>query len=287
MAGLNLLPWREKEREEKKKQFFGLLAGAGLLAGGLVLLGHFYMQSLLDYQQQRNDFLNKQIAELDKQIDKINQLDSTRQALLDRMQIIDDLQSTRPAIVHLFDEMVTAMPKGMYLMHLKQAGTKVQLEGKAESYARVSSYMNRLDASPWLNSSDLDIISTDKKAEEKETVVLKDFKLDVTQLLKQDTDDKASVPQQPQPVVVQQTGNTQDQPVSGQQTVAPQTQPVSGQQATTQAQPDGIQQTGKPQIQPVAPQPRAAQQQETAGSKPVKTQQPVPATGGKHEPSGA
>jgi type IV pilus assembly protein PilN len=102
------------------------------------------------------------------------------------MQVIDDLQSTRPAIVHLFDEMVNAMPKGMYLLHLKQEGTKVQLEGKAESYARVSSYMNRLDASQWLSSSNLNIISTEKDAKEAtDTILLRDFKLDVTQLLRQ------------------------------------------------------------------------------------------------------
>ncbi len=83
------------------------------------------------------------------------------------MQVIEDLQSTRPAIVHLFDEMVNALPKGMYLLSLKQEATKVQLEGKAESYARVSSYMNRLDASPWLSSSNLNIISTKEEAKDR------------------------------------------------------------------------------------------------------------------------
>jgi type IV pilus assembly protein PilN len=102
------------------------------------------------------------------------------------MQVIDDLQSTRPAIVHLFDEMVNAMPKGMYLLHLKQEATKVQLEGKAESYARVSSYMNRLDASQWLSSSNLNIISTANDGKEAtDALLLRDFKLDVTQLLRQ------------------------------------------------------------------------------------------------------
>lgn len=185
MAGLNLLPWREQAREEKKKQFFTLL---GLAAGGAavgVFLAHMYMQSTIDFQDQRNQKLTSEIASLGKQIKEIEELDATRQALLDRMEVIDNLQSTRPAIVHLFDEMVTALPKGMYLEYLKQEGTKVRLEGKAESYARVSSYMNRLDASPWLSSSNLNIITLDRKDEASETLVLRDFKLDVTQLLKQ------------------------------------------------------------------------------------------------------
>jgi len=188
MAGLNLLPWREKEREANKKQFFSMFGFAAALAAGLVFLGHLYMQSSMDYQQRRNDFLTKEIATLDKQIAEISGLDSARQALLDRMHVIEDLQSTRPAIVHLFDEMVNALPKGMYLLSLKQEGTTVRLEGKAESYARVSSYMNQLDASSWLSSSNLNIISTDNKAAADGQMLLRDFKLDVTQLLKQGGD---------------------------------------------------------------------------------------------------
>jgi type IV pilus assembly protein PilN len=196
MAGLNLLPWREKAREEKKKQFFALVGGSAALAAAAVFGAHQYMQYAIEHQEQRNQYLTTQIAELDKQIKEIEQLDATRQALLDRMQVIEDLQSTRPAIVHLFDEMVNALPKGMYLLHLKQEGTKVQLEGKAESYARVSSYMNRLDDSPWLSSSNLNIIST-KKEGDNEELVLRDFKLDVTQLLRQTQDDANAEPSKP------------------------------------------------------------------------------------------
>jgi len=187
MAGLNLLPWREKAREEKKKQFFTLAGASAVMAAAGVFGAHQYMQSSMEYQEQRNQFLTTEIAQLDKQIKEIEQLDTTRQALLDRMHVIEDLQSTRPAIVHLFDEMVNALPKGMYLLSLKQEATKVQLEGKAESYARVSSYMNRLDDSPWLSSSNLNIISTKQEAKA-DDILLRDFKLDVTQLLRQGQD---------------------------------------------------------------------------------------------------
>lgn len=192
MAGLNLLPWREREREEKKKQFFTLLGAAFAGAVALVFLAHMYMQSSLEYQQNRNQMLETEIADLDKKIKEIEQLDATRQALLDRMKVIENLQSTRPAIVHLFDEMVNALPKGMYLEHLKQEASVVRVEGKAESYARVSSYMNRLDASDWLKSSNLNVISTDTKGAAG-SMPLRDFKLDVTQLLKQGGDTEEEV----------------------------------------------------------------------------------------------
>ena len=194
MAGLNLLAWREKAREEKKKQFFLLVGTSAAFAAACVFGAHQYMQSSIEYQEQRNQFLTTEIEALEKQIKEIEQLDATRQALLDRMQVIEDLQSTRPAIVHLLDEMVNALPKGMYLLSLRQENNKVQLEGKAESYARVSSYMNRLDASPWLSSSNLNIIST-KPDEKNADILLRDFKLDVTQLLRQGKDGEATTDQ--------------------------------------------------------------------------------------------
>ena len=183
MPGLNLLPWRDKAREQKKKQFFALLASTVALAGLVVFAVHSYMRSEIDHQQERNRYLQSEIAILDQRIAAIKKLDSTKQALLDRMQVIENLQSTRPAIVHLFDEMATSLPGGMYLEKLKQTGTMVNVDGKAESNARVSNYMNRLDRSSWLSSSNLNIISVAQ--EDGRNSLLRDFKLDVRQLLKQ------------------------------------------------------------------------------------------------------
>lgn len=188
MAGLNLLPWRDKERELKKKQFFALLASSVALAGLIVFAAHTYMRAAVSYQESRNQMLTDEIANLDKQIEQIKKLDSTKQALLDRMQIIETLQSTRPAIVHLFDEMATALPQGMYLEALKQSDTIVHIEGKAESNARVSTYMDSLDRSQWLNSSNLNIISVARQ--DGRPTPLRDFKLDVQQLLEQGKEEK-------------------------------------------------------------------------------------------------
>lgn len=188
MAGLNLLPWRDKERELKKKQFFALLGASATIAGLFVFVAHTYMRTAVGYQESRNNVLTDEIASLDKQIEEIKKLDATKQALLDRMQIIDSLQSTRPAIVHLFDEMATALPQGMYLEALKQNDTVVHVEGKAESNARVSTYMDSLDGSKWLNSSNLNIISVARQ--DGRPTPLRDFKLDVQQLLQQDEEKK-------------------------------------------------------------------------------------------------
>ena len=182
MANFNLLPWREKAREEKKKQFFMGIGTAVAIAALGVFLGHTYMQDKISYQDSRNKYLQSEIKILTQKIKEIEKLDETRQALMDRIKVIEDLQSTRPAIVHLLDEMVASLPKGMYLTHLQQKGTKVGIEGKAESNARVSSYMNRLNSSSWLSSSNLQIIA--KEDSKDNALQLREFRLAVTQLLK-------------------------------------------------------------------------------------------------------
>ena len=181
MAGLNLLPWRDEARKESQKKFVIMVLSAVAVAATAVFGGFTFYQSQIDMQNTRNKYLEAEIKDLDATIAEIKKLDVTKKALLDRITIIEGIQSTRPGIVHLFDEMVKSLPKGMYLTNLEQKDGKIKLEGKAESNARVSSYMNRLDMSPWLSSSALNIISIDTR---KKTDRLRNFSLSVSQLLK-------------------------------------------------------------------------------------------------------
>lgn len=180
MSGINLLPWREAARKKSQQQF--VMSVVGAIAVGVIAVGagYTYMEGRISYQEKRNTYIQSEIKRLDKTLAEIKTLDANKKALLDRISVIEKLQSTRPGIVHLFDEMVNALPKGLYLTRLEQENTKIKLEGKAESSARVSSYMNRLDASPWLKSSDLNTINVDSKDESSR---LRYFKLTVTQLL--------------------------------------------------------------------------------------------------------
>lgn len=207
MANFNLLPWRDAEREAKKKQFFTLLGFVALLAAGTAFGGHLYMLDRIAYQESRNTYLNQEIKRLDAKIKEIEALDETRQALIDRIRVIEQLQSTRPSIVHLFDEMAKALPPGMFISSMKQKGTLVAVEGKTESDARVSSFMNQLGSSPWMKSSNLKIITVDKKnrnrfeSQTQSQLNLKEFRLQVTQLQKtmKKDDDKNNKPQKKTP----------------------------------------------------------------------------------------
>ncbi len=173
MTRINLLPWREELRQEKQKQFMTLLVLSMILAAAIVGLIHFQMNGKIAYQNSRNSFLSKEISKLDNEIAEIKELQKVRKSLVERMDIIQNLQASRPSIVHLFTELVTTVPNGVFLKTLEQTKDSLKLTGEAESNARVSSYMRNLSGSDWLKDPNLEIIQIeDKKVTRISTFVL-------------------------------------------------------------------------------------------------------------------
>ena len=158
ITAINLLPWREELRQEQKKQF-GILTGLMMfLAAAIVGLIHLQMVTKIDYQLSRNTFMSGEISKLDEEIVEISELRKVRRSLVERMEVIQDLQRSRPSIVHLFTEIVKTVPNGVFLESLTQTGDNLLMNGQAESNARVSTYMRNLDASDWLKAPNLRVI---------------------------------------------------------------------------------------------------------------------------------
>ncbi|MDH3635729.1 MAG: PilN domain-containing protein [Gammaproteobacteria bacterium] len=155
---INLLPWREELRQEQKKEFFMMAFMSIVLAGAIYGLVYFQMQSKIDYQLSRNNFMTNEIKKLDDEIKEIRELQKVRRSLVERMEVIQDLQASRPSIVHLFSEIVSTVPNGVYLESLTQTGSNLLINGEAESNARVSTYMRNLSASDWLKDPNLTVI---------------------------------------------------------------------------------------------------------------------------------
>ena len=160
MPRINLLPWRDAQRKQKRQEFI-LSIGAALATAALVtLIGRWQMSASIEHQQQRNQILSDAIAQLDKQIQEILGLENQKRKLLARMEIIETLQRSRPEIVHIFDEIVRTLPDGVYLTFLKQSGTRIELRGVAQSSTRVSAFMRNIDNSQWLADPSLQVVET-------------------------------------------------------------------------------------------------------------------------------
>lgn len=162
MARINLLPWREELRKEQQKQFITVTILSLILVGFIIVAVHLQISQMISYQQSRNDFLSREITKVEKQIKEIQNLAKEKKRLLARMQIIQQLQSNRPEIVHRFDDLVRILPDGAYLTVFKQKGSALTIEGLAQSNARVSAFMRNIENSEWFSNPVLEVIQTDK-----------------------------------------------------------------------------------------------------------------------------
>jgi len=163
MARINLLPWREERRRQRTQEFIRQAVLAAILAGLVGGYGWYHVNGLVAAQQARNEFLQEEIAVLQDEIREIEELESTREQLLARMEVIQRLQQRRPQVVHLFDQIAQRLPDGVHLVEITQNGDNLTLRGRAESNARVSALMRNLDASDWLQNPRLEVIETDRQ----------------------------------------------------------------------------------------------------------------------------
>lgn len=143
MAHINLLPWRERLREERRREFLSILVGVVIIGAGLLFLVDRYFNGEIDTQTARNDFLRSEISQLDAQVAEISELQQQKEDIQARMNVITDLQGTRPVIVRIFDELVRTLPEGVYYETLERTGDTIAIEGVSESYSRITELMRR------------------------------------------------------------------------------------------------------------------------------------------------
>ncbi len=163
MARINLLPWREQRRAEQQREFLVMVGGALVITLLLGVYAHLHINGMISYQEELNGVLKKEITALDARITEIKELEKTKARLLARMTVIQELQSSRPEAVHLFDELVKTTPDGAFITKIAQSGKVVELNGRAQSNARVSAYMRNVDSSDWIGNPVLQVIENKDK----------------------------------------------------------------------------------------------------------------------------
>lgn len=158
MTRINLLPWREGRRAQKQQNFIVMLVVALLVAVGGVYGTYLYIERLIANQEARNTYLQGEIARLKKAEEEIKELDRVKERLLNRLQVIQDLQARRPGMVRAFDVLVRILPEDVYLTSMSVAGNSLTLKGVASSNNVVSEFMRNLADSPWFGEPTLKVI---------------------------------------------------------------------------------------------------------------------------------
>ena len=173
---INLLPWREEQRRLRDRKMVGNAIFIWIACGALVFAALIFTGNKLDNQRYRNRYLNQEIGKLDAKISEIRTLREQKDNLLVRMQVIQNLQRERRKVVHLFDDIVRKLPEGVYYDSLSKKNNDFNLTGTAQSNARVSELMNRLDSSEWFENPSLSVIDITPQ----EGIRLSEFELGVT-----------------------------------------------------------------------------------------------------------
>ncbi len=158
MARINLLPWRETLRQERQRNFMVALGATVALAVVLVLVGNHLVNRQIDGQDDRNNYLQSEIRQLDRDIQRIEELEETRAHMIARKNVIERLQENRSMMVHLFNYLAQTVPEGVRLTSVRQSGEELTLLGTTQSETRVSEYMRNIQGADWLHDPSLRIV---------------------------------------------------------------------------------------------------------------------------------
>lgn len=190
MIRVNLLPHREIRRKQQQQQFFIVLGTVVAIGAGIWFAVHVYLEDQFDNQVNRNKYLQTEIEKLDKQIAEIQKLKDQTASLLARKRVVETLQGTRSEVVHLLDQLVRQLPDGVYLRSIKQAGTRVTINGLTQSQARVSTLMRNLESSPQLENPGLIEIKGAQVGNQR----VNDFQMNITITRAKEEEAKKSAP---------------------------------------------------------------------------------------------
>jgi type IV pilus assembly protein PilN len=160
MTRINLLPWREMRRAQRQRDLIILLVVAALVAVGIVYLAHSEIASRIEFQQQRNEYLRGEIARLKKAAEELAELQKTKNRLIERINVIQKLQASRPGKVRMLDELVRLIPEDIFLTSFNVAGNQVKLNGTARSDLIIAEFMREIKTSDLFGEPALQIIQT-------------------------------------------------------------------------------------------------------------------------------
>ena len=159
---INLLPWRDELREQKKQAFLNITVGVLALAGAIVFGVDRFYNIEIDNQTARNNFLTKEIGVLEERIAEINLLQQKRNELLSRMTVIQELQGNRPIIVRVFDELARQLAPRVFFTSLQMSAANLSINGVAESNNRISNQLRNFSESEWFERPNVTAINADQ-----------------------------------------------------------------------------------------------------------------------------
>ncbi|WP_110708085.1 PilN domain-containing protein [Salinicola sp. CR57] len=159
---INLLPWREQRRVHRTRRFkqgLLLMLLVGLLLGWGISL---HEKSLVRAGQARVALIQRDTEALTRDIQAMRDFRELRERMLKQIEVIGELQSSRPLTVRVLDQLTATLVDGVYYTELERKEDRLELSGVAASNRQVSDQMRALDHSP---AFDIPLLSDVQSAE--------------------------------------------------------------------------------------------------------------------------
>lgn len=149
MIRINLLPVRQVQKREQGRQFIVLMVGVLIIAAAANAYWYVWLDGKRETAQRRLDDTNARIAQLEKVIGEVNNLQKRKKEVEDKLAVLDKLRKQRGGPVKVLDALATAIPKKVWLKSFDEKGGAAVMVGEAESFDDVSEFMRSLNAVVW------------------------------------------------------------------------------------------------------------------------------------------
>ncbi|RCL28168.1 fimbrial protein [Pseudomonas sp. AFG_SD02_1510_Pfu_092] len=166
MMRLNLLPWRELQRQAALRRFRRQLVGGALLALCAVMLVDQFARQRSQQQTLANTQRQAALEVSGEQVSSLAELRAQHEALLERTAALEGLRAHQDVLNGLFTDLENALPVGVQLLDLSLEDGRLQMTGQATSGAAIAQFMRDLGRSSALLDLQLRHISSQAGADE-------------------------------------------------------------------------------------------------------------------------
>ena len=145
LTRINLLPYREENKQRKQQQFKILMLGAFAVGLGLAAATYLGIDSAISNQEGRNNFLQTEIDRLDRELGEIDKLQQEKEAFLAKKLKVEELQEKRYQAAYILDSLNALTPDNTYLTALEaESPTSYKISGHAISDNKIAVMMRSL-----------------------------------------------------------------------------------------------------------------------------------------------
>jgi type IV pilus assembly protein PilN len=201
MIRINLLPREEKPSREVQswnRVFIWALISAAVVV--IVGVGIHVFRSY-EIANLKSDIAEtrRELAKYEGQAALVRDLTARRQAIQQRIQVIENLDKDRFLRVQVLDELVRSVPDYVWLESAEEKAGAITVKGMAFSNLAVSEFMNELDAKAHVDSVYLRVIRQDEVEDQTVLAFEMGYKIPVTKPVATPAPDSRAKPQGSRP----------------------------------------------------------------------------------------